>query len=357
MKTDNHSNLRKAAIVVVAFAVAATCSVAGTLAAFGATYTWNSDSATTGDFGYEDTNYTIDIFGENDVIVPGDTGRSALAGPDFGNIPVEWSFSVQNDDGIPAVFYLLNEDGTVDETTLFSTYSFAPLAEFYVKGGKESEKFALSDISSDPLNLAAGLSVGRLLCWVWPSAFYTDAECTVTASSDAVDAYATYCKALCTGEYAFDSAIGNAFTYNNGGKETNFAIGWISNGDASGYYCEFTMENPLVVADGLIKFGDSLAHVVNYDGAFYIPASSSDLRAGAAVMIVFSNSKPEFVEHVSSTLTSAGVKFENLGKFTLKGNLLTPDNSGDRTIVKIMSDSLGGERATISLTVTATVAG
>lgn len=74
-------------------------------------------------------------------------------------------------------------------------------------------------------------------------------------------------------------------------------------------------------------------------------------------MIVFSNSKPEFVEHVSSTLTSADVKFENLGKFTLKGNLLTPDNSGDRTIVKIMSDSLGGERATISLTVTATVAG
>lgn len=357
MKTDNHSNLRKAAIVVVAFAVAVTCSVAGTLAAFGATYTWNSDSATTGDFGYEDTNYTIDIFGENDVIVPGDSGRSALAGPDFGNIPVEWSFSVQNDDGIPAVFYLLNEDGTVDETTLFSTYSFAPLAEFYVKGGKESEKFALSDISSDPLNLAAGLSVGRLLCWVWPSAFYTDAECTVTASSDAVDAYATYCKALCTGEYAFDSAIGNAFTYNNGGKETNFAIGWISNGDASGYYCEFTMENPLVVVDGLIKFGDSLAHVVNYDGTFYIPASSSDLRAGAAVMIVFSNSKPEFVENVSSTLTSADVKFENLGKFTLKGNLLTPDNSGDRTIVKIMSDSLGGERATISLTVTATVAG
>lgn len=356
MKTDNHSNLRKAAIVVVAFAVAATCSVAGTLAAFGATYTWNSDSATTGDFGYEDTNYTIDIFGENDVIVPGDNGRSALAGPDFGNTPVEWSISVQNEDGIPVVFYLLNEDGTVDETTLFSTYSFAPLAEFYLKGGKEIEKFAVSDISSDPLKLAAGLSVGRMLCWVWPSAFYTDPECTAKVSSDDVDAYATYCKFLCTGEYAFDSAIVAAFTYNNEGKDNNIAVGWVSNGEASGYYCEFTMGNFLSVVDGVIKFGESIAHVVNYDGTFYIPASSVDLSAGAAVMIVFPD-LPEYVSHVSSTLTNAGVKFEPCGTFSSKGNLLTPDDGGTRTIFKIFSDSLGGERATISLKVTATVAG
>ena len=76
------ANFAKVAVIAVALAVAATCTVAGTLAAFSATYTWNAETATGS--AYSDTDYSLDLFGGR-TIVPGDSGSAVLGGPDFGD--------------------------------------------------------------------------------------------------------------------------------------------------------------------------------------------------------------------------------------------------------------------------------
>ena len=80
------ANFAKVAVIAVALAVAATCTVAGTLAAFSATYTWKAETATGS--AYSDTDYSLDLFGGR-TIMPGDSGSAVLGGPDFGDSVVE----------------------------------------------------------------------------------------------------------------------------------------------------------------------------------------------------------------------------------------------------------------------------
>ena len=119
MKHKSGANYAKIAVIAVALAVAATCTVSGTLAAFSATYTWNSDSASAGDIGFRDTVYSFGLF-NNSFIVPGDSGSATLTGADFGGHAVEWTFESHNENAMPVVFYSLDEEGNPDFSSFYS---------------------------------------------------------------------------------------------------------------------------------------------------------------------------------------------------------------------------------------------
>ena len=55
-------NYVKVAVIAVSLAVASSCALAGTFAAFSATYTWSAESGEAGDVAYRDTDFSLDLF-------------------------------------------------------------------------------------------------------------------------------------------------------------------------------------------------------------------------------------------------------------------------------------------------------
>ena len=205
MNNKTTANYAKIAVIVVALAVALSCTVGGTLAAFSATYTWTSDNATAGDMAYTDTQYALDLFGGGSV-APGDSGSAPLNGVDFGSAPVEWTFSSDNADIMPVVFYTLTDDGAPEAASFYSEYAFDGMDDLYA-ACPDGTPVRLGDISDDVNVVAASLAVGKTLCWVWFDTVYTDSALQTAATGAAVDAYAAYCASICESEYAFSENI------------------------------------------------------------------------------------------------------------------------------------------------------
>lgn len=336
------------AIIGVALAIIATTSVAGTLAAFNATYTWQSDSAVTGDFGFSDTTYRLSLFGDDGIILPDESGKSVLSGPAFGDVPVTWSFAADNPSGIPVVFYLASADGSVDYSTAFcSGYNFSQLASYYVKGAY-GESIPLAEVSGDLTELVSALSVGKTLCWTWPYSVYSDADCTVEVNDGNVQTYKAYCENLCVGAYEFPVAVATALSehtvgYAAAGNDDEFSVVPCSD------------KTRLTLEGGLFKAEGVNVPLRTSDGVFYIPATVNDLRMDSA-LVVFVPTDP-YAPVVSNAFTEAEVHFDTLGTYTIANGTATRSDDGTRTAFVVHPSSTGGSRPEISVTVTAVVEG
>lgn len=339
--------MKKVAIICIALAVVATTSVAGTLAAFNATYTWQSDSAVTGDFGFSDTTYRLSLFGEDGIILPDESGKSVLSGPAFGDVPVTWSFAADNPSGIPVVFYLASADGSVDYfTAVCSGYDFSRLAAYYVKGAY-GESIPLAEVSGDLTELVSALSVGKTLCWTWPYRFYSDAECTAEADTEQTDEYKAYCESLCTGEYAFTDAVVTAFS--------GQTVGYAAAGDGNTFsVVACNNQTKLTLTDGLFRVEGVNVPLRTSDGDFYIPATVGDLRMDSALVVFVPSTHSQ---EVSDALSAVEILFDVLGAYTIANGTATRDDAGTRTAFAVYPSSTGGARPTISVTVKATVEG
>ena len=83
MRSTTRRNLAAAAVIAVIIAAALVCTAAGTLTAFSARYTWQSDEGMSGSFPFEDTEYTLALFDGAAGFLPGDGGSALLEGPSF----------------------------------------------------------------------------------------------------------------------------------------------------------------------------------------------------------------------------------------------------------------------------------
>ena len=347
MKNRTTANYAKVAVVVVALAVAVSCTFAGTLAAFSATYTWDSDQATAGETEFRDTTYTIDLF-DDGVILPGDSGSAPLAGQDFGDLSPVWTFSVSNESGIPVIFYLTSAEGKTEEGSFFSDYAFPGMDALFVKT-PEGESVKVADVSRDPVDIAAKLAVGVLLCWLWPSEFYSDAECLIRAENAATATYEEYCLALCSAGCAFPEGFAveagartvNAFA--TGGDEDSFTVRQFPLAEA---YAE--------VREGVLYMND-VAVSVEENGVFRTPASSDDLTEDCAVWLLV----PEDSSTGFESLLDGAVRYEKGGLYSLSaygGDAdASSDPSGNRRLYKLYPEG-SGERASLSVSVTASIA-
>lgn len=350
MKHKSGANYAKIAVIAVALAVAATCTVSGTLAAFSATYTWNSDSASAGDIGFRDTVYSFGLF-NNSFIVPGDSGSATLTGADFGGHAVEWTFESHNENAMPVVFYSLDEEGNPDLSSFYSEYDFTDLAGFYALC-EDGTAVPVSEVSVDPAAIAQGLGIGKTVCWAWFDTFYTDQTCETEASGSEVDDYEEDCRNICTMTYTFDPYVA---TWLTDVKSHAFVTG--TDGDASLSLSSYSIEEVSVTEfDGLVKYGEDTV-MTEFNGMFTLPGSSAELYAQSALWILVPVSNA--TDENEAKLAEAGITFERGDKYMPDGDAsnatsATQNDGGSRVLYKIFP-SEAGERAQISVTISATV--
>lgn len=339
--------LRTMAIIAVIIAAALVCTAAGTLAAFSATYTWSSDT-TSGDFPFSDTDYTLALFDDATPILPGDSGSAVLEGPSFDGYDVAWTFSETNDAVLPVVFFVRDADLNPIARSAYSKYDFSALGGTYTGTDKAGERLAVKDISTDPTRFVSALSVGATVCWVWPSAFYTDASGDALSDGE-VAAYLEECKQLCTA-YAFDPVLSSALdgyarAFVTG--ETDGTLTW--KGAESG--------PTFSVVGGLVYVGGTEAALYS-SGVF---STSSDraakgLPSDAEAWILVLTDK---VGDITARAQDAGVGslIVNAGKYSRSsvGSTAFPSQDGERTLLKVrVSLAEGGHALSVKITATVT---
>lgn len=339
--------LRTAAIIAVVIAAALVCTAAGTLAAFSATYTWSSDT-TSGDFPFSDTEYTLALFDGVTSIMPGDSGSAVLEGPSFDGYNVAWTFSETNDAVLPVVFFVRDADGTLVAGSAYSKYDFSALGGTYTDSDKAGERLAVAGISTDPTRFVSALSVGATVCWVWPSAFYTDASGDALSDIAAVDAYDEMCMKLCT-NYAFDPVLSSAL---NGyalafvTDETDGTLTW--QGGAGG--------STFSVVDGLVYVGGTEAAL--YSSGMFTAGSAlaaTGLPADAEAWILVLADEADEITALAGSVGADGL-IVNAGNYRVgSDSTASPSPDGERTLFKVkVSPAEGGGHA-LSVRITATV--
>lgn len=351
------ANFAKVAVIAVALAVAATCTVAGTLAAFSATYTWNAETATGS--AYSDTDYSLDLFGGR-TIMPGDSGSAVLGGPDFGDSVVEWSLSVGGvgDKSVPVVFYVKDAEGNLHQDSFYSSYAFSDgLSASWIDC--EGKGISLGSVDDNPISIASRLGVGCTLCWVWPKAFYTSDALEEELADEQIKAYSDYCASVMSAEYGFTAAHANtlnavnaqAFVVSTDGDVLNAVSGAVSD------CCS--------VQDGLFVMHGRTVNA-EQSGNFFVPDHAFELSADSAVWVLVPEN-PETTPAASTekTLQENGISFEkgdlyefSVYNFPESGTVditATPNAEGNRRLYRIFPSASGGMSAKISVTVTAVV--
>lgn len=352
------ANFAKVAVIAVALAVAATCTVAGTLAAFSATYTWKAETATGS--AYSDTDYSLDLFGGR-TIMPGDSGSAVLGGPDFGDSVVKWSLSVGGvgDKSVPVVFYVKDAEGNLYQDSFYSSYAFSEgLSASWIDC--EGKGISLDSVRDNPISIASHLGVGRTLCWVWPKAFYTSDALEEELADEQTEEYSDYCASVMSAEYGFTTAHAEAL---NAVDAQAFVVS--TDGDvlnaASGAVSDFSCS----VRDGLFVMHGRTVNA-EQSGNFFVPDHAFELSADSAVWVLVPEN-PETTPAASTeeTLQENGISFEegdlyefSVYNFPESGTVditATPNAEGNRRLYRIFPSASGGMSAKISVTVTAVV--
>ena len=338
-------NYVKVAVIAVSLAVASSCALAGTFAAFSATYTWSAESGEAGDVAYRDTDFSLDLF-DDGYILPGDSGSAEITGVDFGDMSVAWSFDVSaKEDGrvIPIVFYV-SKDGSPDPDTYYSAYNFSEQHGGYLSVG--GNYIPASSVSTDATGITAALGTGKSVCWAWPDSVYADQSGTV--DEDALAKYQAYCAKVCDVSYAYTTeTFGEIFD----AEGVNF-VGYATGVDGD----NIIFANTAVEVDSsnnVLKPANGGNISYEKFGRFDVITSSGDLDADTvAWLVVAESSTGAGLAGIEAQLTELGA--EICGKYRIDGDVLIPDESGNRTLVKLPPVQTG-VRASVSVTVSAVV--
>ena len=338
-------NYVKVAVIAVSLAVASSCALAGTFAAFSATYTWSAESGEAGDVAYRDTDFSLDLF-DNGYILPGDSGSAEITGVDFGDMSVAWSFDVSaTEDGrvIPVVFYV-SEGGKIIDRTYYSAHDFSAYGGYLSVGGN----YILAEsVSTNPTGITSELGTGRSVCWAWPDTIYTDQNGTV--DEVALAKYQDYCAKVCDVSYAYTT---ETFSEIFDAEGVNF-VGYATGVDGDNIIFENTKvsingDNDLLHVDGSDK-----KMMYEKFGRFDAITSSGDLDADTvAWLVVVESPTGAGLAGIEAQLTELDA--EICGKYRMDGDVLIPDENGNRTLVKLPPVQTG-VRASVSVTVSAVV--
>lgn len=338
-------NYVKVAVIAVSLAVASSCALAGTFAAFSATYTWRAESGEAGDVAYRDTDFSLDLF-DDGYILPGDSGSAEITGVDFGDMSVAWSFDVSaTEDGrvIPVVFYVSEDGKIVDGTYYYSAHDFSAYGGYLSVGGSY---IPAESVSTNPTGITSELGTGRSVCWAWPDTIYSDQNGTV--DEDALARYQGYCAEVCDVSYAYTTEV---FSEIFDAEGVNF-VGYATGVDGD----NIIFENTAVEVDSsnnVLKPANGGNISYEKFGRFDVITSSGDLDADTvAWLVVAESSTGAGLTGIEAQLTELGAKI--CGKYRIDGDVLIPDVSGNRTLVKLPPVQTG-VRASVSVTVSAVV--
>ena len=355
MRRKFAGNYVKVAVIAVSIALASACALAGTFAAFSATYTWTSQSGEAGDVAYRDTAFSLDLFGDG-YILPGDEGSAELGGVDLDGADVAWRFEIgtaEDDRVIPVVFYV-SEDGSPVPDTYYSAYNFSEHGGYLSVGGNY---IPASSVSTDATGITAALGTGKSVCWTWPDSVYADQSGTV--DEVALADYQAYCAEVCDVGYAYTAeTYGDIFkvTYPDGedtqGTVTPVAtVTGESEGGLTVKGCDVNTDKDrsgFVISDGILLFNGEAGYV-EIAGRFEMLSSSASLTRNSRVWLLVPTS--QMTDDIKAALSALGA--EVAGTYGTSDNkVFIPDQEGTRTLVKLPPVQT---RASVSVTVSAVV--
>ena len=344
-------NYVKVAVIAVSLAVASSCALAGTFAAFSATYTWSAESGEAGDVAYRDTDFSLDLF-DDGYILPGDSGSAEITGVDFGDMSVAWSFDVSaTEDGrvIPVVFYV-SEGGKIVDRTYYSAHDFSAYGGYLSVGGN----YILAEsVSTNPTGITSELGTGRSVCWAWPDTIYTDQNGTV--DEVALKDYQDYCAKVCDVSYAYTVEAYGGILKLDGTDGTVRAAGYVTAVEGERLLGVGHGLNELKIADGLLKANGG-GIFFERAGRFDQVVASEDLEADSTAWLIVL--KDDVTDEIKSEIADVGG--EVCGNYAYEGGattgpiVLISDENGNRTLVKLPPVRTG-VRASVSVTVSAVV--
>ena len=344
-------NYVKVAVIAVSLAVASSCALAGTFAAFSATYTWSAESGEAGDVAYRDTDFSLDLF-DDGYILPGDSGSAEITGVDFGDMSVAWSFDVSaTEDGrvIPVVFYV-SEGGKIVDRTYYSAHDFSAYGGYLSVGGN----YILAEsVSTNPTGITSELGTGKSVCWAWPDTIYTDQSGTV--DEVALKDYQAYCAKVCDVSYAYTEEAYGGILKLDGTDGTVHAAGYVTAVEGERLLGIGHGLNELKIADELLKANGG-GIFLERAGRFDQVDASENLEADSTAWLIVL--KDDVTDEIKSEIADVGG--EVCGNYAYEGGettgpiVLIPDESGDRTLVKLPPVQTG-VRASVSVTVSAVV--
>lgn len=348
-------NYVKVAVIAVSLAVASSCALAGTFAAFSATYTWRAESGEAGDVAYRDTDFSLDLF-DDGYILPGDSGSAEITGVDFGDMSVAWSFDVSaTEDGrvIPVVFYV-SEDGKIVDRTYYSAHNFSAYGGYLSVGGNY---IPAASVSTDPTGITSALGTGKSVCWAWPDTIYTDQNGTV--DEVALKDYQAYCAKVCDVSYAYTVEAYGGILKLDGTDGTVHAAGYVTAVEGERLLGIGHGLNELKIADGLLKANGG-GIFFERAGRFDQVVSSENLEADSTAWLIVL--KDDVTDEIKSEIADVGG--EVCGNYKYDESFvaeegsddvaLIPDENGNRTLVKLPPVQTG-VRASVSVTVSAVV--
>ena len=348
-------NYVKVAVIAVSLAVASSCALAGTFAAFSATYTWRAESVEAGDVAYRNTDFSLDLF-DDGYILPGDSGSAEITGVDFGDMSVAWSFDVSaTEDGrvIPVVFYV-SEDGKIVDDTYYSAHNFSAYGGYLSVGGSY---IPAESVSTDPTGITSALGTGKSVCWAWPDTIYSDQNGTV--DEVALKDYQAYCAKVCDVSYAYTVEAYGGILKLDGTDGTVHAAGYVTAVEGERLLGIGHGLNELKIADGLLKANGG-GIFFERAGRFDQVVSSENLEADSTAWLIVL--KDDVTDEIKSEIADVGG--EVCGNYKYDESFvaeegsddvaLIPDENGNRTLVKLPPVRTG-VRASVSVTVSAVV--
>lgn len=172
----------KVLVTIFLVAIITTTLATGTLAAFSATYIWQSNQGTIGTFDYTDTTSQINLF-DNAQIFPADSGSAQLIGENFSDHTLSWGFAQTNTSNIPLLFYV---DNGMNFCGFYSCYDYATeFPDLYIKLN-DTTYLSCAEISTQPSNLAQNFAVGFSVYWIWADKLFALAGETYTEVADSI---------------------------------------------------------------------------------------------------------------------------------------------------------------------------
>lgn len=182
--------------------VGITAILSTSIAGLSSIYTWDSGQGEVGSFDFQNKTTYMNLFPEEDLIYPGDSGSAVFSLPNFAGFTPVWSVSETNESNIPVVIYIGN--------VYYSKYNFEDSTYIKIADGSY---VSCADISNDKTTLLTEVQDGAEINWIWPSKLYElSGESYVESASAAATEYTAHNTALCSAVYSFDEAFANALS-------------------------------------------------------------------------------------------------------------------------------------------------
>lgn len=338
--------------------VGITAILSTSIAGLSSIYTWDSGQGEVGSFDFQNKTTYMNLFPEEDLIYPGDSGSAVFSLPNFAGFTPVWSVSETNESNIPVVIYIGN--------VYYSKYDFEDSAYIKIADGSY---VSCADISNDKTTLLTKVQDGAEINWIWPNKLYElSGESYVEGTSTAATEYIAHNTTLCSAVYSFDEAFADALSSITVGGFAHAPKAYVTSNEAAETQTVLMIDtttpinsdNKITCANGLY-YANGMAITLIQNGVAVTPTAETTISKDDYYAFLVTDSG---TLTISAFMNGLGASYADRYRVSIEAYGITEtDTENEYTlvdenprfrIVKVYPTA-DGNRATISLKFSAVV--